>query len=477
MQPNIVFIMTDQQRRDSLGIYGCRYVHTPNLDAFGKTATVYDHCYCDAPVCTPSRACILTGKTLPGHGVYNLFDCLPKNEKLLPYYLREEGYQTALVGKLHVTGTEVEAYERNPYDGYDIYDLSYEPSVYLEAPMISYGRWLEKNFPDEYAAILKEGRNRRHRSAETHFSTWVSERSAEVIRTRDKNKPLFLQVGYFDPHNPYDHYPKEAASLLHEEYYPQPIADTSDLPDALKMERKYHCPKALGADGRKDILTDMRRGYFAGVSFIDQQIQKIFDALRDEGIYDDTLIIFSSDHGDMLGDHELYSKGAMFYEQGVNVPLIVKFPGQKEGKRSDDLIELHDLFATMYQEAGGNLNICPESLPLQSDKKREIAITEYRQLGKFDVIGFDYPIHATMVRDAEWKLNIYHDTNECQLFHLPSDPNELNNLYGKPEYAKITQKLMLDYLKMDSQRDARLNAARGGRSRIPGFAHVPDDKK
>ena len=98
MKPNIVFITSDQQRRDSLGIYGCRYVSTPNLDRLGSQATVYEHCYCNAPVCTPSRACMMTGKTMPGHGVYNLFDILPENEKMLPYYLREQGYETALVG-------------------------------------------------------------------------------------------------------------------------------------------------------------------------------------------------------------------------------------------------------------------------------------------------------------------------------------------------------------------------------------------
>lgn len=92
MKPNIVFITSDQQRRDSLGIYGCRYVSTPNLDRLGSQATVYEHCYCNAPVCTPSRACMMTGKTMPGHGVYNLFDILPENEKMLPYYLREQGY-------------------------------------------------------------------------------------------------------------------------------------------------------------------------------------------------------------------------------------------------------------------------------------------------------------------------------------------------------------------------------------------------
>ena len=158
MKPNIVFITSDQQRRDSLGIYGCRYVSTPNLDRLGSQATVYEHCYCNAPVCTPSRACMMTGKTMPGHGVYNLFDILPENEKMLPYYLREQGYETALVGKLHVSGTEYEVNKRNPGDGFDIYDLAHEPSVYTKAPYNAYARWLLENYPDEWRAIRAQGR-------------------------------------------------------------------------------------------------------------------------------------------------------------------------------------------------------------------------------------------------------------------------------------------------------------------------------
>lgn len=472
MKPNIVFVMSDQQRRNSMGIYGNRYVHTPHLDAVAQSATVYDHCYCNAPVCTPSRACTLTGKTLTGHGVYNLFDIMPRNEKLLSYYLKELGYDTALVGKLHVSGTEFEAYERNPGDGFDIYELCHEPSIYLDGPLNAYAKWLGENFPDELEALKKEGRQRKFRRAETHFSTWVSERSAEIIRNRDKNKPLYLQVGYFDPHNPYDHYPKACDDLLHEEYYEAPLQDDSVLPEAMQLERKYHSPKALGAQSKEEGVRNMRRGYYAGVSFLDQQVQKIIQALKDEGIYDNTLFIYTSDHGDMLGDHDLYSKGAMFYEHGVNVPLIVKFPFQTEGTRSDRLVQLNDLFATMYTAAGGDENFRFESLPLQGERERNIAVTEYRACGKFDIEGFPHPLHGTMVRNKEWKLCLFHDTNEAQLFHLTEDPNELNNLYGRAETAAITQELMNQYLQLTAWRDRQYNMSRGGLSAMPAFAYL-----
>lgn len=470
MKPNIVLIMSDQQRKRSLGTYGNRYVHTPNLDALAEGATVYEHCYCNAPVCTPSRACLLTGKTLTGHGVYNLFDILPPDEKLLPYYLKNLGYDTALVGKLHVSGTEFEAWQRNPGDGFDTYELCHEPSIYLDGPFNGYARWLKEKDPEEFEALRREGRARRFRSAQTHFTTWVSERSAEVIRTRNREKPLFLLAGYFDPHNPYDHYPRMCDDWLHEEAYEEPVQDDSALPEGALLERRYHAPKALGADGQG--LRSMRRGYFAGVSFIDAQVQKIIDALKDEGIYDDTLIIYTSDHGDMLGDHGLYSKGAMFYEPGVNVPLIVKYPQQTRGERSERLTMLSDLFATMYETAGGEPDFRFESIPLQGERERDIAVTEYRACGKFDVAGFPHMIHAAMVRDAEWKLNIYHDTNECQLFHLPTDPDEVHNLYDREDCAPKAQELMLKYLKWQAERDRRYNMSRGGLSDIPGFAYT-----
>ena len=271
------------------------------------------------------------------------------------------------------------------------------------------------------------------------------------------------------PHNPYDHYPLESEQLLHPEYYPEVIPDdVSAMPEALQLEAHYHCPATLGATG--DTNRKIRTGYFAGVSFLDQQIEKIFQALKDEGIFDNTLIIYTSDHGDMLGDHGLYSKGAMFYEQGVNVPLIVKFPHQTQGCRSEDLVMLEDMFSTIYTAAGGDASFRPESLPLQGEKKHEFAMTEYRGCGKFDLMGFPHILHATMIRTAEWKLNLYHDTCDGQLFHLTEDPQEKNNLYHDPASAGKIMELMQMYLRYDTERDYNYNAERGGRSGIPGFA-------
>ncbi|MCI8518266.1 MAG: sulfatase-like hydrolase/transferase [Hungatella sp.] len=470
-KPNIVLIMTDQQRRDSLGVYGCGYVSTPNLDRLAQESTVYDHCYCNTPVCTPSRASVMTGKNITGHGVYNLFDILPQEERLLPSYLKDQGYDTALIGKLHVSGIVFERDHRNAGDGFDVYELCHEASIHMDGKFNGYARWLKEKDPEEYERVYTEGRKRKFRPASTHFSTWVGERSAEYVRERGE-KPFFLMSGLFDPHNPYDHYPQEAASWLNEDCYEEPVRSEADFdcPEGVKLERELHGSKTPPTDQQ---LHDMRRDYFASISFLDRQVGKLIDALKEEGIYDDTLIVFTSDHGDMLGDHYLYTKGSDFYEDCTNVPLLIKYPGQKQMVRSNRLVQLNDLFSTLLQAGGGDVSIRPESLALQDENERPFAVCEYRGSGKCDDDVFPYPVLATMYRTDKYKLNMFYDTCETQLFDMEEDPDELHDLSKEPEYLPTVLRLTQEYMRYQAREDHRMNAARGGRSETPDFANVP----
>lgn len=474
-RPNILLILSDQQRRDSLGAYGCRYVSTPNLDALAAEGTRYDRAYCNAPVCTPSRACILTGKRLAGHGVYNLFDNLPETERLLPWHLREAGYQTGLVGKLHVSGIMYEVRQRNPGDGFDVYELSHDPNVLLDEPLNSYGAWLRENHPETYEKIRREGRAWTDRPPETHFSTWVSDRSAAFIRERDREKPFFLSVGYFDPHSPYDNHPTGSEDLLHEQFRPPLTAPEGERPadrlEALDQIRHLQCrdPYTRFTAGEAEQL---RRGYFAGVSFLDRQLGKIIKALKDEGVYDDTLIIYSSDHGDMICDHNLLGKGAYFYDPCTSVPLIVKYPGQREGHVSSRLVQLNDIFATAMTAAGLEGPIPADSRALQGGTPRKIAVCEYRGCSQMDLGVFPHPVQATMIRGERYKLNLYHGTHEMQLFDMENDPQELHDLARDPACQNIAAELMRLYLDEKAGEDHRLNASRGGLSEIPSFSKL-----
>ena len=470
-KPNIVLIMTDQQRRNSMGAYGCRYASTPSLDALAAQSVVYDHCYCNTPVCTPSRASVMTGKTIAGHGVYNLFDILPQEERLLPSYLKELGYYTGLVGKLHVSGINFERDHRNAGDGFDVYELCHEASIYMDGKYNAYARWLKERDPEEYERVYKEGRKRNFRPAKTHFSTWVGERSTAFVQeAAQRGEPFFLMAGFFDPHNPYDHYPKEAAEWLHEEYYEPPVRcseDLTDCPEGVRYERELHGHKNHPDD---DEIHEMRRNYFASIAFVDRQVGRLTDELKRLGLYDDTLIVYTSDHGDMLGDHWLYSKGADFYDDCTNVPLLIKYPGQSEMRRSDRLIQLNDLFATLLLAGGGDPSIRPESLPIQGETEREAAVCEYMGSGKLDDDVFPYPILASMYRTKQYKLNLYHDTRECQLFDMDKDEKELHDLAHMSEMAGTLFELAQGYLQFTVRRDYALNAGRGGRSETPDFA-------
>lgn len=474
-KPNILLILTDQQRRDSIGAYGCGYPATPTLDALAAQGTRYDCAYCNAPVCTPSRASILTGKRLSGHGVYNLFDILPEGQRLLPAALRDQGYYTGLVGKLHVSGIMYESQRRNPGDGFDVYELSHEPSVLLDAPQNAYGAWLREHWPEDYRRLLREGRDWKERPARSHFSAWVSQRSAEFIRRRDREKPFFLSMGYFDPHSPYDNYPRESEGLLREECRPPVVSPLGEEPEhrpkALEEIRRLQC-RTPHARFSPEETEQLRRGYFAAISFLDSQLALVMDALREEGIYDDTLIIFSSDHGDMICDHDLLGKGAYFYEGCTAVPLIVKYPGQREGRVERGPVQLNDIFATAMYAAGAPEEAPPESIPLQRGPVRDIAVCEYRGCSQMDLGVFPRPVLATMIRGERYKLNLYHDTGERQLFDLTEDPEEQRDLSCCPEYREVMLELVLAYLAEKARSEYRENASRGGLDQIPPFSKL-----
>ena len=146
-QPNVLFIMSDQQRFDSLGCYGCRAVPTPNLDRLAEEGVLFENCYANNTICTPSRASVFTGKPLPGHSVYRLHDIMPKDQSPFPKHLKEKGYRTAIFGKLHVSGRIHEKTNRLAKDIFDIYEYTLSPHD-LTGPHNAYAKWLKQNIPN-----------------------------------------------------------------------------------------------------------------------------------------------------------------------------------------------------------------------------------------------------------------------------------------------------------------------------------------
>ena len=325
-RPDILVIMTDQLRRDALGAYGCDWIPTPNLDRLAAQGVAFDNATCDNPICTPSRASILTGKTVPAHGVRRVHDVLPDDEVLFPERLRREaGYRTALVGKLHVSGRVAEERVRHPNDGFDTYDWCLDPSGGHDSRFNGYVRWLRGRDPAFLEALRRHRRGLRHRPAAVHVSTWTAERTLEVL-AEDDGRPVFCLMSLFDPHDPYDDFPPEASALVDPARIPPPLAGRPG-PACVARER---AGSYLGRfeDFSEGDIREIRLGYAASMTFADCQIGRVLDALDAAGRAASTLVIFLSDHGDQLGDHGLMVKGAPLYEPTVGIPLILRWPGR-----------------------------------------------------------------------------------------------------------------------------------------------------
>lgn len=362
-QPNILLVMTDQQRFDSLGCYGSTWTHTPVLDRMALEGIRFETCYANNPICTPSRASLMTGKELPGHGVYRLHDCLPADEILFTQRLRDEGYHTALYGKLHVSGRVEEAVRRHPHDGFDVYEYCCEPALDLDSPLNGYGRWLREKHPDFYELIKTKGRERGHDPVECSMNCWAADRTIGFIRDhaqaegatgRGGRKPFFCMMSVFDPHNPYENHPQEMSAFVDPRAIPRPAGseDGGELPYAFTAERD-HCYMGSPADFPASAIAAIRRGYAAMVAHIDLEVGRVLETLRESGLADSTLVLFTSDHGDLLGDHGAFAKGAMLHDPCIRVPLLMQWPGRiPPGTVNRGLAQLNDLAATILVAAG-----------------------------------------------------------------------------------------------------------------------------
>lgn len=479
-KPNILIVMTDQQRYDSLGCYGCEAAHTPNLDRLAKQGVLFENCYVSNPICTPSRASMMTGKTVPGHGVYRLYDNLPEDEVLFTKRLQQAGYRTALFGKLHVSGRLYEAQKRHPNDGFDIYEWCLEPSIHMDSRFNGYTRWLKKKSPDFYQRLKRERRKLLHVRREFHMTHWAAERTIDLIRKSGLDKPFFILMSVFDPHNPYEGYPVEMAKLI----------DANKIRDPITQAPMGGEPAAIGHERRRSYLGEfsefsaeelkkMRRDYLASIALFDLEVGRVLGALEEKGIADNTLVVFTSDHGDMLGDHRLFVKGAFFYDPSVRVPLIIRWPGRlPNGKRVAELVQLQDLAATVLCAAGLASDDARQSMPDSHDllalangkveKIRDYVTCTYRNTGLFNTGMYpDPPIYATMIRDKRYKVNVYLNPDgskepiEGQLFDMLNDKNEMNNLWDSPNHRDVRLKLTDMLLEWETRQELKLGS-RGG---------------
>lgn len=457
-QPNILIIMSDQQRWDSLGCTGQTATETPHLDRLAAGGALFERCYTTNPICTPARASLLTGKHILGHGVTKLYDVLPDDEVLFTERLQQAGYHTALFGKLHVSSGIHEQAHRHPHDGFDVYDYCIEASVGLDSPFNGYARWLAQKDPAFLAELRQKRRGLKHIPRHLHFTHWAAEQTIRFINQAQATRPFFCLMSVFDPHNPYDDYPAEYAARVDLDPLRRviPPAQGDDSIFALRQERQlsYLGPanSFSGEDRRR-----MRRGYYASLALLDDEVGRVLAALEQNSLAENTLVIFVSDHGDSLGDHGLYVKGVHLYDEAIRVPLLLRWPAViPAGRRVSGLAQLHDVAATVL--AAANIKPPPErrdSVNLlslargETEQARDHAVCLYRNSGINDKKDyFDPPLNSSMICDGRYKLILYHAVPPVgrepaiQLFDLRDDPTEQRNLAADSAHAAIKASLL-----------------------------------
>ncbi len=422
---NVLIIHADQHRYDCLGAYGNADVRTPNIDGLARDGVVFANSFTPFPICAPSRYSLLTGLYARQHLVTTNRGSPPAGYPTLPALLRDAGYSTAAVGKMHLTPTYLDV-------GFDKLMLAEQNGDGRWED--DYHRWLrDEGLCDRLDLIDQEAEFRRDAPQQYwdtcgalrsdldeahHSTTWIADRAVETIErwTPDAN---FLMVGFIKPHHPFD---------------PPAPWDTMYDPDALALLPGWTESLMHGDDGSGYFdfsgLTErqLRRAmafYYATISQIDHHVGRMIDMLKEKGLHDDTMVVYTSDHGDYMGYHHRILKGYRMLEPLVRVPLIIKHAGRKHPslRKDDRLVSGVDVAPTVLSSAGLDVPGSMSGLDLlDPEAYRDYVFAESRR--------------EVMVRSVSRKLLLARDDRRSLFFDLESDPLEMANLYRHPDYRE-----------------------------------------
>lgn len=446
---NIVLIVVDQMRGDALSALGHPFVKTPYLDTLLSTdAVTFTNAYATCPTCVPSRASLLTGMSPAQNGRVGYKDGVPWDfTNTIAEVFRDAGYQTAAIGKLH-------AYPIRKHFGFEILRLHDGYLQYHRKSDIPY--YEHQRVSDDYLTHLidKEGIDADvitngvegnswiaspwNYDENIHPTNWVVNETVEFLTKRDRTRPFFLMPSFVRPHPPYDapqkYFDMYDANVDYDSYLKDNWSDPSKTEEfGSIMDSMY---------GSKDakLRNDALRGYYATITHLDHQISRIILMLKDEGIYDDTLIVFTSDHGEMLFEHNLYRK-ALPYEGSANIPLIMKVGKNIKTRKTDSIAAIQDIMPTLLDFAGIDI---PDQVDGVSLKNH---INQNEVLPRFYVHGeHEYGLYSNhFIVSNEFKYIWFSQTGREQLFNMKDDRKELLDLTDDDHYQD-TIKLYRSYL-------------------------------
>ena len=453
-KPNILWICTDQQRYDTIHALGNEHIQTPNIDRLCAEGVAFTHAHCQSPICTPSRSSFLTGLYASTvHGSRNGNAYFPANErvKLITKRLADAGYDCGLSGKLHIASAWNGEEERVD-DGYRQFWYSHSHNQGIGIGN-QYTDWLTEQGIDLGDVFQKKkdgsyGNFRPDMNPDHHQTTWCADRAIEFIN-ESHNGPWLMSVNPFDPHGPFDA-PDTHKNRYNPSDLPQPLFCENDLKTQTRLKRFF-----AGKEGNSpgDREQNNKASYYGMITLIDQNVGRMLEALEQTGQRENTVVIFMSDHGEMLGDHGLTGKSCRFYEALVRVPLIISWPGHfLRGHRATGLVALFDIAPTLAELADIPLKWThgKSLIPILTgeqpgDSHHESLRCEYYDVvDKFapDASDKHKPCWATMFRSDRYKLVVYHNEEYGELYDLQEDPDEFNNLWEDPSQTDLKLQLM-----------------------------------
>jgi len=500
MMPNIIVITTDQQRTDSIGCYGSSFVKTPNLDKIAAEGVRFKRAYCTNPVCTPSRVSIYSGKYVSSHGACNVGVFTPEDEMLLSHRLKKIGYNTHLIGKAHFSpyfyNSRIHSKEslnddewentypdfKGPYYGFDTVELAIGHTTFgLKG---HYGCWVKEKLKGKDLKAYYEAETMCEKSfggeaydwdlpLELHNSLWTAERTIDYLNKMANSKqPFFLSIGFQDPHEPHA-INREYAKQFNIDDIPLPDYDEGELDDKPPHFRIVHEGKLkesrflseLGMAGQHDNYDyrnipdkDARLGkayYYGMVQLIDTALGKIMNVLDTTGLSENTLVIFTSDHGDLLGDHGIWQKGPFHYEQVIRVPLLIRWSGYiKPGLIEENVVSLVDIVPTVLAACCNNkipngldgINLMPVLKGEIVNKQRHVIV---------ECVDDPSKLRLKTIVSNRYKLTYYHGETFGELYDLENDPSEKKNLWNehsvKDIKIELLNKLLDNYEKLEKR--------------------------
>ena len=473
-QPNILWICTDQQRYDTIHALGNDVIRTPNLDRLAAEGVAFTRAYCQSPVCTPSRASFLTGRYPSAVGVHRNGNAyFPSDVKLITRRLAEAGYDCGLVGKLHLAAADGRVEPRID-DGYRVFLWSHAPKPRAGWPpeAHAYHQWLLSQgveWDTAYGGDTTDGwriqqEYRPGIAAHYHQNTWCAHEAIAFMREK-REGPWLMSVNPFDPHPPMDPAPEYFAHM-DRDAMPLPIwCESDEEHQGLFYDVDHQTKTPLPPDSYD--ARGMVAAYYAQIEHLDHEVGRMLAALEETGQRENTIVIFTSDHGEMLGDHGLRLKGCRFYEGAVHVPLILSWPGHFEsGLVSDALVEMVDLAPTLLDAA--TLPVPAEMqgwslYPLLVGRGNSASHRPFVRCEYHDALDLAHASHANMLFDGRYKLVVYHGHDVGELYDLGDDPQECHNLWFDP--ASDERKLAL----MRQLFDAVMLATDPGQPRVGGY--------